>query len=143
MPPHFGPLQTPSGQAGLSNPPSTPDDPPTRISPNKRPRSDTLELPRRKPPPPLKATKNYFFKGMHPMFIRTVDHQDYDMMWVECRVPRCADFRKRKVKRTIDGTATYKSHYQTHHPRVLVSVDQENRMKATSKKTMFHVPKPT
>ena len=64
------------------------------------------------------------------------------MMWVKCGQPDCVKW-KEKVKRKIEGSAGYKSHYQTYHKQFPTSQEEENRMKAAGKKTMYNVPNPT
>lgn len=128
--------------SSLSTPPTSQPNAPTRTSPRKRPRTDTINLPAHKLPPALPKTSNFFFKGIHPKFIRRVDRADHEMMWVTCGVPGCKDFKERKVKRRIDGTNAYKSHYQSYHKGIPTSQDEENAMNALGKKTTFHLPKP-
>jgi hypothetical protein len=115
--------------------------PSTRTSPRKRPRAPSPDLPTPSRPPPLPKTKNYFFKGLHPKFIREVDHTDHSKMIIWCGTPGCTTFEKRSVNRRIDGTNLYKTHYKTHHLGVPTSVEEENVLKAQGQKQTFFTPK--
>lgn len=63
-------------------------------------------------------------------------------MWVTCGTPGCTKWERRKVNRKIDGTNMYKTHYLTHHKGVPTSVEEENTMKASGKKSTYFIPKP-
>ena len=115
--------------------------PPTRTSPRKRPRPSSPDLPTLPRPPPLPTTNNFFFKGLHPKFIREVNYADHSKMWVTCGTPGCTTFKRKYTHRKIDGTNLYKTHYLTHHKGVPTSVEEENEMLAAGKKATFFVPK--
>lgn len=116
--------------------------PPSRTSPRKRPRPSSPDLPTLPCPPPLPTTNNFFFKGLHPKFIREVNYADHSKMWVTCGTPGCTTFKRKSTNRKIDGTNLYKTHYLTHHKGVPTSVEEENEMLAAGKKATYFVPKP-
>lgn len=141
--------QTPltfSGRPRESLPPRYPSSAGPSTSP-KRPRAWTAgeSLPQRKKKsaPPLKTTNAFLFRGLHPLYIRKVDEQQHDMMWIHCGQPGCKDFEPKLISRAMNSTCNHKGHYRRFHKEIPLSDKEVAALKhAKKQETLSFEKKP-